>query len=255
MICRSEKEIDKLRVSNRMVAEILRKTCEMIRPDVTTREIDKFVYTEITRRGAKPAFLGYRGFPNSICASVNEEVVHGIPSDRALHEGDILSLDVGLEYEGYFGDSALTIPVGAVGEDAKWLMKVCDGALEAGIEQACEGNRLGDISHAVQKYAEDRGYSVVRDFVGHGIGRKMHEEPQIPNFGTPKTGIRLRAGMCLAIEPMLNIGGYEVEVLEDKWTVVTKDRTLSAHFEHTIVITKNGPEILTLGNRPLGLWD
>lgn len=244
-----------MRVANRMVAEILRETCKMIHPGVTTRQIDKFVYAEITRRGAKPAFLGYRGFPASICASVNEEVVHGIPSDRGLQGGDILSLDIGLEYDGYFGDCALTIPVGAVNEEARKLMVVCDGALHAGIDQAREGNRLGDISYAVQKFAEDRGYSVVRDFVGHGIGRKMHEEPQIPNFGSPGTGPRLRTGMCLAIEPMLNVGGYEVEVLDDKWTVVTKDRTLSAHFEHTIVVTKNGPEILTVENRPEGLWD
>lgn len=232
-----------------MVAEILRRAVDKVRPGVTTKEIDKFVYDEIHRRGARPAFLGYRGYPNSVCASINEVVVHGIPSDRKLKEGDILSLDIGLEFDGYYGDNALTVPVGEVSAEAHRLMEACDEALSAGIAQACEGNRVGDISYAVQKYAEDRGYGVVRDFVGHGIGRKMHEEPQVPNFGMPGDGKRLRAGVCLAIEPMLNIGTHEVEVLSDNWTVVTRDRKLSAHFEHTVAITDDGPEILTLANR------
>lgn len=253
MISRSPSEIDKLRRSNELVADVFRAACEMVAPGVTTLEIDQFVFTEIKRRGARPAFLGYHGYPSSVCASVNEVVVHGIPSARKLRDGDILSLDIGVEFDGYFGDCALTIPVGEVSDEARRLMSACDGALHAGIEQACAGNRLGDISHAVQTYAETRGYGVVRDFVGHGIGTRMHEEPQVPNFGKPGTGPRLRPGLCLAIEPMLNVGGPEVEVLEDKWTVVTRDRSLSAHFEHTVVITENGPEILTIGNRPPGL--
>ena len=239
-------EIEKMRRSNAIVAEVLARLREAIKPGITTLELDRLAEHLCRRKGAKPAFKGYRGYPFSLCVSVNEEVVHGFPSKkRVLKEGDIVSLDFGVLYDGYYGDAAITVPVGEISERAKRLLRVTEEALYKGIEQAVIGKRLGDISSAIQRYVEAHGYSVVRQFVGHGIGRALHEDPQVPNFGKPGRGIKLKEGMVLAIEPMVNEGTYEVEILADGWTAVTKDRKLSAHFEHTVAITKNGPEILS----------
>jgi len=213
---------------------------------VTTRELDQITEDVILARGALPAFKGYRGYPASLCASINEQVVHGIPNQRRLEQGDIVSLDVGASLNGYFGDAAITLPVGTVDPEAERLLKVTEQALTLGIEQARKGNRLFDISFAVQRWVESHGFSVVRDFVGHGIGKSLHEEPQIPNFGAPHQGPRLEEGMVFALEPMVNEGTYEVKILSDGWTVVTADRKRSAHFEHTIAVTDSDPEILTL---------
>jgi methionyl aminopeptidase len=245
IILRLPDEIEKARASNRIVAEVLSRLREKIRPGVKTKDLDKFAEEIAEKRGAKPAFKGYRGYPHSLCISVNEEVVHGMPSKRILQEGDIVSLDFGIYYQGFYGDSAITLPVGKVTEKALRLMQITERSLYAGIEQAMVGNRLGDVSAAVQSVVEDAGYSVVRDFVGHGIGRNLHEEPQIPNFGKKGRGIELKKGMLLAIEPMVNEGEYNVKILPDGWTVVTKDGSLSAHFEHSIAITDNGPDILS----------
>lgn len=239
-------EIQKIGKSCRMVADVLRKLKEMIRPGIRTIELDEEAVKMTKRFGARPAFLNYRGYPKSVCVSINEEVVHGIPSkDRKIKDGDIVSLDFGVEYDGYYGDAALSVAAGSVSEKAARLIEVTEKALYEGISKAIPGNRLHDISAAVQKHAEKNGFSVVRDFVGHGIGKKMHEDPMVPNFGEPGTGIILEAGMVIAIEPMVNEKSWEVLVLEDEWTVVTKDSGLSAHFEHTIAITKNGPVILS----------
>lgn len=238
-------EIDKARASSRIVAEVLSVLREKIQPGVTTRELDKIAEEVAQKRGAKPAFKGYRGYPYSLCASVNEEVVHGMPSGRVLKEGDIVGLDFGVYYQGFYGDAAITLPVGRVSEEATRLMQVTEQSLYAAIDQTASGNRLGDISAAVQETAESAGYSVVRDFVGHGIGRNMHEDPQIPNFGKKGRGIELQTGMILAIEPMVNAGRYRVKILPDGWTVITADGSLSAHFEHSVAITDNGPEILS----------
>lgn len=245
IILRLPDEIEKARASNRLVAEVLSRLKERIKPGVKTKDLDKFAEEIAEKRGAKPAFKGYRGYPHSLCISINEEVVHGMPSKRVLQEGDIVSLDFGIYYQGFYGDSAITLPVGKVSEKALRLMQVTERSLYAGIEQARAGNRLGDISAAVQTVVEDAGFSVVRDFVGHGIGRNLHEEPQIPNFGKKGRGIELKSGMILAIEPMVNEGEYKVRVLADGWTVVTRDGSLSAHFEHSVVITDNGPDILS----------
>lgn len=242
---KSPDEIEKMRSSNRLVAQVLRALSERVQPGVTTLELDRLAETLIRQAGAQPAFKGYQGYPATVCASVNEQVVHGIPNREPLKEGDILSLDVGVRLDGFFGDMAITLPVGRVSDEAGRLMKTTQEALGAAIEQVRDGNRLGDVSHAVQQYAESRGYNVVTQFVGHGIGRMLHEAPQVPNFGRAGTGQRLYVGLVLAIEPMLNCGTSEVEVLEDHWTVVTKDRRLSAHFEHTVAITDSGPEVLT----------
>jgi len=238
-------EIEKARTSNRIVAEVLNRLREKVKPGVRTRELDKLAAEVADRRGAKPAFKGYNGYPYALCVSVNEVVVHGMPSERVLEEGDIVGLDFGVCYQGFFGDAAITLPLGRVTQKASRLMQVTEQSLYAGIEQAKAGNRLGDISAAVQDIVEAAGYSVVRDFVGHGIGKSLHEEPQIPNFGKKGRGIELKSGMILAIEPMVNEGNYKVEILPDGWTVVTKDGSLSAHFEHSIAITDNGPEILS----------
>ncbi len=246
IILKSKREIDKMRVSNRMVADILHELKAEMQPGITTRELDRLAEEKIRQRGAIPAFKGYRGFPASICTSVNEEVVHGIPSKRVLKEGDLLSIDIGVLYDGYYGDSAITVGIGKIDAEAEKLLRVTEEALYAGIEQAQVGGFLSDISHAIQQYVEKHHYSVVKVFVGHGIGTSLHEEPQIPNFGPPGRGPKLREGMVLAIEPMVNIGGSDVEIREDKWTVVTADRTRSAHFEHTIALTEEGVEILTL---------
>lgn len=245
VILKQPDEIDKARASSRIVAEVLSVLRERIKPGVTTRELDKIAEGVTEKRGAKPAFKGYRGYPYSLCASVNEEVVHGMPSGRVLKEGDIVGLDFGVYYQGFYGDAAVTLPVGRVSEEAARLMRVTEQSLYAAIDQASSGNRLGDISAAVQETAESAGYSVVRDFVGHGIGRNMHEDPQIPNFGKKGRGIELQTGMILAIEPMVNAGRYRVKILPDGWTVITEDGSLSAHFEHSVAITDNGPEILS----------
>ncbi len=245
VILKQPDEIDKARASNRIVAEVLSVLREKVKPGVTTWELDKIAESVTETRGAKPAFKGYRGYPYSLCASVNEEVVHGMPSNRVLVEGDIIGLDFGVCYQGLYGDSAITLPVGRVSEQATRLMQVTEQSLYSAIHQACDGNRLGDISAAVQETVETAGYSIVRDFVGHGIGKSMHEDPQIPNFGKKGRGIELKKGMILAIEPMVNAGKYKVKILSDGWTVITADGSLSAHFEHSVAITDNGPDILS----------
>jgi methionyl aminopeptidase len=239
-------EIEKLRTSNRIVAEILYELRERVKPGVTTRELDRLSEELSRKRRVRPAFKGYCGYPFALCTSVNGEVVHGMPSEKPLVSGDILSLDFGVDYRGYFGDAAITVPVGSVSTAAQKLMKSTEEGLYDAIHQARAGNRLGDVSAAVQQRVESDGFSVVRDFVGHGIGRSLHEEPQIPNYGVRGRGIELKPGMVLAIEPMVNEGSYRVRVLPDGWTVVTEDGKLSAHFEHSIAITENGPDILSL---------
>ena len=246
VIIKSPREIEQLKRSNAMVAEVFEKLRDMIAPGITTRELDQVAEEFILLKGARPAFKGYRGFPATLCISINDEVVHGIPGQRRLKEGDIVSLDVGVNYIGYFGDAAITLPVGEVDPEAKRLLEVTKKALYIGIEKAKAGNRLFDISYAIQSWVESHGFSVVRDFVGHGIGRELHEEPQIPNFGAPHQGPRLEKGMVFALEPMVNEGTHEVRVLSDGWTVVTADGKRSAHFEHTIAITDDGAEILSV---------
>jgi methionyl aminopeptidase len=245
IILRSEREIAKLRLSNRLVAEVLKEIKKTIRVGITTKELNDLADSLLREKDAIPAFKGYRGYPMTLCTSLNEEVVHGIPSDRKLEEGCIISLDLGVIYEGYYGDEALTVGLGNISPKAKKLLEVAEKALYIGIDQAREGNYLSDISYAIQSYVESFGFSVVRAFVGHGIGTSLHEDPQVPNFGLPGRGPKLKAGMVLCIEPMVNIGGSDVDILSDNWTVVTSDRSLSAHFEHTIAITHNGAEILT----------
>jgi methionyl aminopeptidase len=239
-------EIKKMRASNRIVADILAEIRTRIKPGVTTGDLDRLTEELTRKRDAQPAFKGYRGYPNSLCISVNSEVVHGIPSDRVLMEGDIVSLDFGVYYHGYYGDAALTVPVGRISGEAERLLEVTRNSLYKGIEAARAGNRLGDISASVQECVEMAGFSVVRDYVGHGIGKQLHEDPQIPNFGVRGRGIRLQVGMVLAIEPMVNLGTYRVRLQPDGWTVVTEDGGLSAHFEHSVAITENGPDILSV---------
>lgn len=245
IILKSPQEIERMRSSNRIVAEILQKVAAAVRPGVKTRDLNTLAEDLLRRYKARSAFKGYNGYPAVLCTSVNEEVVHGIPSERVLQEGDILSLDFGAVWDDYYGDAAVTVPVGAISEEARRLLRVTEEALGKAIEQARPGNHVGDISAAIQGHVESRGFSAVRDFVGHGIGKFMHERPQIPNFGLPGRGVRLKSGMILAIEPMINAGGYAVEVLEDGWTAVTRDRSLSAHFEHSVAVTENGPYILS----------
>lgn len=245
IIVKSSREIEQLRRSNVIVAEVLERLKKATSPGVTTKELDAVAEEFILSRGAVPAFKGYRGFPGSLCVSVNEEVVHGIPGPRRLKEGDIVSLDVGAILNGYYGDAAVTLPVGEVDAEAQRLLQVTEKALLVGIEKARTGNRLYDISHAIQSWVESQGFSVVRDFVGHGIGKNLHEEPQIPNFGSAHQGPRLEEGMVFALEPMVNEGTYNVRVLSDGWTVVTGDGKRSAHFEHTIAVTAGKPEILS----------
>ncbi|MCA6085807.1 type I methionyl aminopeptidase [Candidatus Endomicrobiellum agilis] len=247
---KTAKEVEKMRVVGKVVGEILEKLSEIIKPGITTKDIDDFSEKYIKKLKMTPAFLGVPGvtcsFPASACVSINNEVVHGIPNaSRVLKSGDIVSVDMGVFYEGYYGDAARTYAVGSISDNAANLLKITELSLQKGIEKALPGNRLGDISSAVQTVAESAGFSVVRDFVGHGIGRKLHEEPQIPNYGKAGTGVKLLPGMILAIEPMINEGNYEVYMLDDDWTVVTKDGSLSAHFEHTVAITESGYEILT----------
>jgi methionyl aminopeptidase len=247
IILKSGHEIDLIARASRVVALTIAFLRERVKPGVTTGELDRMAEEFILREGARPAFKGYRGYPATLCTSVNEEVVHGIPSTkRRLQEGDIIGIDVGAIVEGYYGDAAVTLPVGQVSDDAARLIRVTEQSLDAGLAQVRVGNRLSDISHAVQTVAEREGYSVVTDFVGHGIGRNLHEDPQVPNFGRPGEGPRLKEGLVLAIEPMINVGRSEVDVLADRWTVVTRDKSLSAHFEHTVAITSDGPRVLTL---------
>lgn len=246
IILRSQREIEKIRYASQIVAEILERLKEEVQPGVTTWDLDARSEELAARRAAVPAFKGYHGYPFALCTSVNEEVVHGMPSKkRFLKEGDIISLDFGVSVDGYFGDAALTIAVGRISEAATELCRAAEASLYEGINRTVAGNRLSDISHAIQAYVESRGFSVVREFVGHGIGQRLHESPQIPNYGPPGKGVKLKPGMVFAIEPMINQGRPEVEILEDRWTAVTIDRKLSAHFEHTVAITQNGPDILT----------
>jgi len=245
IVVKSPAEIETMRGANRIVGELLVYLKTFVKPGITTGELDRKAETFIRKRGGIPAFKGYSGFPATICASINEEVVHGIPGKRELKEGDIIGIDLGAIKDGFYGDAARTFSVGKIDDASKKLMAVTEAALNKGIAQAVAGNRLYDISHAVQEHVEAAGFSVVRDFVGHGIGRQLHEDPQIPNYGSPHQGPLLEEGMALAIEPMVNQGTWQVKVQDDGWTVVTADGKRSAHFENTIVITKNGPEILT----------
>ncbi len=245
---KSREEIKKIRRASQIVAEALSTLKQVIAPGITTKELEQIAEEVIRSRGGIPAFKGYRGYPASICASVNDEVVHGIPSiDVILREGDIISIDLGVIYEGLIGDAAMTVPVGRVDKETERLIRVTEEALYKGIKEARINRRVGDISHAIQRYVESQGFSVVRAFVGHGVGRSLHEEPQIPNFGYPGKGPKLKEGMTLAIEPMVNAGTYEVVIMKDGWTAKTADGSLSAHFEHTVLVTRNGPEILTKG--------
>jgi methionyl aminopeptidase len=246
---KSKEEVELMRKAGRLVAQTLDLVCGAIKPGMTTRELDKMAEDFIRSNGGEPAFKGYMDYPATLCVSVNDEVVHGIPGDRVLEAGQIVSIDVGVKINGWYGDSARTVRLGAVSPDAERLLSATEEALKRGIANARAGNRLGDISSAVQTYVEEQGYSIVRDLVGHGIGRRMHEEPQVPNFGTPKTGPELAAGMVLAIEPMVNIGTASITFDSDKWTVRTADGSLSAHFEHTVAITENGPDVLTVATK------
>jgi methionyl aminopeptidase len=245
IILKSKSEIEKMAIACHIVAEVLQELVRVVRPGLTTLELDALAERSIHTRGGVPAFKGYRGFPNTLCVALNEQVVHGIPSKRRLRAGDIIGLDLGAKWEGYYGDAAVTVPVGQIPSNTECLLTTAQEALYMGIKEVSPGKHLSDISHAIQRYAETRGYSVVRAFVGHGIGTALHEEPQVPNFGPPGRGPRLKAGMVLAIEPMVNIGDADVEILDDGWTVVTADGQLSAHFEHTVAITDEGPQILT----------
>jgi methionyl aminopeptidase len=246
IILKSLQEIEKIRKACLIVADVLEAMREMVRPGVTTQALDEFAERFIIAAGATPAFKGYRGYPKTLCTSVNNEVIHGIPSKgTVLKQGDIISVDVGTIVDGFYGDAAITIPVGTITPEAERLLRVTEESLLRGIAQAQAGNRLYDISHAVQKHVESNGYSVVREFVGHGIGRSLHEDPQLPNFGEPGQGQKLKPGMVLAIEPMVNVGGYATVTQEDNWTAVTADGSLSAHFEHTIAVMSDGPWILT----------
>jgi len=245
IILKSPEEIQVMRRAGVAVAEVLAILKSKVRPGVTTLDLEKIAEEETKKRKAVPAFKGYRGYPYCLCTSVNEQVVHGMPSKMALKDGDILSIDFGVRIDGFYGDSAVTLPVGKVTEEASLLMRVTEESLARAIEAAKVGGRLMDVSSAVQTHVESFGFSVVREFVGHGIGRELHEPPQVPNFGTPGTGVRLKEGMVLAIEPMINAGGWAIRVLEDGWTAVTADGRLSAHFEHTVAITPEGPLVLS----------
>lgn len=245
IILKSPQEIATMAKAGEIVADVMKSLQGVITAGVMTKELEQFADERIRALGGKSAFKGYRGYPSSICTSVNEVVVHGIPSSRKLKEGDIISIDIGVYYEGFFGDAAYTFPVGAVDPNTSKLLRVTEEALFLGIDMAVEGNRLFDVSHAIQGHVEKNGFSVVRTFVGHGIGRQLHEEPQVPNFGIAGQGPRLRQGMTLAIEPMVNAGTFEVRVLDDGWTAVTQDGRWSAHFEHTVVVMPNAARILT----------
>jgi len=250
IVCKSPAELERMRTANALVADVLAELARMVAPGVTTKDLDAAAEKLVRDGGAEPAFKGYRGYPCTLCASVNEQVVHGIPSNRALGEGDIISLDMGVKLNGFYGDSAVTVPVGRVSDEAAMLLRVTRESLEKGIAQVRLGGRISDIGHAIQQHVEAHGFSVVREFVGHGIGAALHEEPQIANYGEPGRGPRLAEGMTLAIEPMVNVGRPAVKVLADGWTAVTKDGSLSAHFEHTVAVTKTGPLVLTRRSVP-----
>lgn len=248
IVLKSAHELALMREAGRIVAEVLERLRDVVAPGITTGDLERIAGEIIVGQyGAIPSFKGYRGFPGIVCTSINEEIVHGIPGKRVLNEGDIVSVDVGVIHKGYHGDAAITVAVGSVDVESQRLMAVTAEALRIGIEAAEPGNWTSDISRAIQAYVEAQGYSVVREYTGHGIGRQMHEEPQIPNYYDPRLGgrVRLRPGMTFALEPMVNIGGWQTRVLDDNWTVVTADGTRSAHFEHTVAVTKNGPEVLT----------
>ena len=248
MIIYCEEEISTIRKSNQIVAKILAELGKMITPGVQTKELDEYAELRVKEMNAIPAFKGYRGYPASLCTSINEEIVHGIPSSRRLRDGDIISLDFGVLYEGYYGDAAVTYPVGEITPKAKKLIKAAEKTFYKGMEQMKPGKRISDISFAIQSHVESQGFSVIRAFVGHGIGLSLHEEPQVPNFGPPGRGPKLKSGMVLAIEPMIAMGDWDVEILDDNWTAITRDRSLSAHYEHTVAITQKGPEILSLSD-------
>jgi methionyl aminopeptidase len=246
IIIKSEEEIATIREAGRIVAQVLRILAEAVKPGLVRKELDRIVRREFAARGAKPTFLGYQGYPASVCVSVNDEVVHGIPDDRVLREGDIVSIDLGATYEGFVGDAALTVGIGRLDAEGERLLRVTERALQKGIAAARAGVPLGAVSHAIQMEAEGEGYSVVREYVGHGIGREMHEEPQVPNFGPPDRGPILRKGMVLALEPMVNAGDWRTKRHDDNWTVSTLDGKRSAHFEHTIAVTDGEAQVLTL---------
>jgi methionyl aminopeptidase len=252
IVCRSAAELERMRDAGRLVGEVLSELTAHVAPGVSTADLDALAEKRIVKAGAVPAFKGYHGYPATICASINDEVIHGIPSGkRVLQEGDVISIDVGAALDGYYGDSAVTLPVGRVTEEAATLLRVTEESLYKAIERVRPGNRISDLGHAVQKHVEAYGFSVVREFVGHGIGQRMHEEPQVPNYGEPGRGPRLAEGMVLAIEPMVNAGKPAVKVLGDGWTAVTRDGSLSAHFEHTVAVTADGPWILTAREVPV----
>ena len=244
---KNSEELEKMRRAGQIVADAIAAVREAVRPGVTTKQLDEIAEREIRAAGATPSFLGYRGFPATICTSLNEEIVHGIPGGRVLAEGDLFKLDAGAIFEGFHADSAVTIPVGEIAPELVKLVETTERALWAGIEECRPGNRIGDIGHAVQTVAEGAGFSVVREYVGHGVGRALHEEPPVPNYGDPGKGLKLEEGLVIAIEPMVNVGTHETRVLGDGWTVVTLDGARSAHFEHTIAITSDGHEVLTKG--------
>lgn len=246
IVIKTPVELDAMRQVNRMTARVRDEIAAMVRPGITTIELGNAAFEIIRKLGGTSAFYGYHGFPGQICVSVNEEVVHGIPGKRVIHQGDVVSIDTGITFGGFIGDTAVTVAAGEISAEKKRLLQVTKAALDAGIAKAVAGNHLGDISHAIQTVVEAAGFSVVREFVGHGIGRDMHEDPQIPNFGRPGRGPKLKPGMTLAIEPMVNIGGPKVKVLDDNWTAVTCDGSASAHFEHTVAVGVTAPEILTL---------
>lgn len=245
IVLKSLREIERMRAPCQIVAEVLALLADYVRPGVSTIELEEIALKQTLKSNAKPAFKGYHNYPSALCCSPNNQVVHGMPTRVPLNSGDIISLDYGVFYNGYYGDAAITLPVGVVDERILALLDVTKQSLYKGIDKAIPGNRLYDISYAIQSYVEERGFSVVRDFVGHGIGKDLHEDPQIPNFGSPAQGVKLKAGMVFAVEPMINEKSHEVKVLTDGWTVETVDGGISAHFEHTVAITKNGPDILT----------
>ncbi|MEE2779004.1 MAG: type I methionyl aminopeptidase [Myxococcota bacterium] len=259
IVRKSRAEIEKMRLAGQVVADVHKMLRDVVRPGVTTRELDTMAENLIRKAGAVPTFKGYKVgrevFPATLCVSINHEIVHGIPSDRVLEEGDILSVDCGATLDGFVGDSAVTLPVGAISEEIQLLLQRTQESLYEGIKASIPGNRIGDIGHAVESHVSPFGYGVVEDFCGHGVGRRLHEEPQVPNYGIPGTGRRLKAGWCIAIEPMVNLGTHETLMLEDGWTVVTADGSISAHFEHSVAITDDGPIILTSrGDDPPGPW-
>lgn len=246
MIIYCEEEVAAIKRSNQIVAQILEGLEAMIKPGLRTKEMDEWAEAKTREMGALPAFKGYRDYPASLCTSINEEIVHGIPSSRSLRDGDIISLDFGVLYKGYYGDAAATFPVGKIIPKAKKLIQTAEEAFYKGLGQIKVGNRMSDISHAIQSHVESQGFSVIRSFVGHGIGLSLHEEPQIPNFGLPGRGPKIKPGMVFALEPMIAMGDWNVEILDDNWTAITRDRSLSAHYEHTVAVTSKGAEILSL---------